>query len=183
VPEEIGGIPLHPLIVHAVVVLIPLVSVGAAIIAFVPRWRVRYGVPLVILAAGAAGASVLAKESGEQLAETVRETDTLERHMDLGDTFFLFAGALLLALTALVAAQWWTDRNAGQSAAADTSQTSGRRLLLTLLAVGTVLTAGLATFQVVLVGDSGAKAVWASSSGAPSSDLGAALAGNPEPGI
>jgi len=38
----INGLPLHPLLVHAVVVLLPLAAVGSIIIAVVPKWRRRY---------------------------------------------------------------------------------------------------------------------------------------------
>ena len=48
--DLINGIPLHPLVVHAVVVLLPLAVLGTIAIALRPSWRVRYG-PLVVAAA------------------------------------------------------------------------------------------------------------------------------------
>lgn len=35
------GLPAHPLVVHAVVVLLPLAAVAAIAAALVPRWRQR----------------------------------------------------------------------------------------------------------------------------------------------
>ena len=41
----IFGIPAHPLLVHAVVVLLPLAAVCAAALAVRPSWRQRYAWP------------------------------------------------------------------------------------------------------------------------------------------
>ena len=56
-PETLGGIPIHPLVVHAVVVLIPLAALGVMAISVIPRWRGRFGV-LVVGAATVATALV-----------------------------------------------------------------------------------------------------------------------------
>lgn len=37
------GLPLHPLVVHAAVVLLPLAALGAIVIAVSERARKRYG--------------------------------------------------------------------------------------------------------------------------------------------
>ena len=44
---EINGLPLHPLVVHAVVVLSPLAALGGLLYAAVPRWRWWLRWPLV----------------------------------------------------------------------------------------------------------------------------------------
>jgi Na+-transporting methylmalonyl-CoA/oxaloacetate decarboxylase beta subunit len=63
--ETIGGLPLHPLTVHAASVLIPLSAIALVLLVFVPKWRKAY-LPLTV---GALGVSVAlafaAKESGE----------------------------------------------------------------------------------------------------------------------
>ncbi len=38
-PELLGGLPLHPLVVHGVVVLLPLAAIGMIVTSFVTRWR------------------------------------------------------------------------------------------------------------------------------------------------
>lgn len=38
-PELLGGLPLHPLVVHGVVVLLPLAAIGMIVTGFVTRWR------------------------------------------------------------------------------------------------------------------------------------------------
>ena len=64
--DSIGNMPLHPLVVHAVVVGAPL----AALLGFlfvVPRFRAWSRWPLAIVAVGAFAAGLVAKESGEGL--------------------------------------------------------------------------------------------------------------------
>ena len=45
--DTVLGLPLHPLVVHAVVVLLPLVALGVMALAVVPRWRARLALPLL----------------------------------------------------------------------------------------------------------------------------------------
>ena len=47
--DLINGVPIHPLVVHAVVVLLPLAVLGTIAIVVRPAWRLRYG-PLVVAA-------------------------------------------------------------------------------------------------------------------------------------
>jgi len=63
--DTINGIPVHPLVVHAVVVLLPLAVFGAFAIVVGPGWRKQYGV-LVVLTSGLA-TLVAAVASGVQV--------------------------------------------------------------------------------------------------------------------
>ena len=80
--DTIGGLPLHPLTVHAASVLIPLSAIALVLLVFVPKWRKAY-LPLTV---GALGVSVAlafaAKESGEALAARVGNP---AEHQELGD--------------------------------------------------------------------------------------------------
>ena len=62
---------MHPLINHAVAVLVPLSAIGALLVIFVKRFRTTYS-PLVLIAviSGAVSAFV-AGQSGEALSERV----------------------------------------------------------------------------------------------------------------
>ena len=78
--------PLHPLVVHAVVVLGPLAAVTGLVYAAVPKWRWLLRWPLVVLAVVAAGASVLAAQSGESLLESRPElAPIVEEHEESGE--------------------------------------------------------------------------------------------------
>jgi len=63
---ELNGVPLHPLVVHAVVVLAPLAALTGLVYVVVPKWRWLLRWPLVVLAVAAAGASVLAAREGSE---------------------------------------------------------------------------------------------------------------------
>ena len=39
----IAGLPVHPLVVHAAVVLLPLAALVLILLVFVPAWRTRFG--------------------------------------------------------------------------------------------------------------------------------------------
>ena len=83
-PETLGGIPLHPLVVHAVVVLLPLAALGAIAIALVPKWRTRFGILVVVAAAVVLTFVPIATSTGEELQEMVPASSQLDDHVEFG---------------------------------------------------------------------------------------------------
>lgn len=143
--DLIDGLPWHPLVVHAVVVLLPLAVLGTILIAAVPRWRRPYG-PLVVAAAAVATALVpVATSSGEALEKHVGDPG---KHAELGDQLIWFAVPLLVLALALVV----LDRRSAAAA---------RRGLVTGVAVLAVVASLATAVQVYRVGESGARAAWA----------------------
>ena len=107
--DTIGGIPLHPLIVHAVVVLVPLASLLLLLAALSPRVRHWAGILTPITATLALVMVPLATQSGEALEKRVEaETAVLEEHTELGDSLLYF----VLVLAVLAWALWFLDRRA-----------------------------------------------------------------------
>ena len=158
-PSSISGIPLHPLVVHAVVVLLPLAALGVAAVALVPAWRRSYATLVLVVTAVATLTVPLATTSGEDLEERVPETGLVERHAELGDTVLWFAVPLLLVAVAL----WWVARQ----------ERMGRpvaRWAAVAVSVVGVIAALAVTVQVVLVGHSGAKAAWSDSGSSSGED-------------
>ncbi len=146
--DQVNGLPLHPLVVHAVVVLLPLAVLGTLAIAARPGWRRPYG-PLVVGVALVATLLVpVATASGEALEQHV---DKPEHHAALGDQLIWFAIPLLLAAAALV----WLDRRQGAGRSAPGP--SFLPVVVTAVAVVAALATGV---QVYRVGDSGARAAW-----------------------
>lgn len=145
--DLILGLPVHPLVVHFAVVLLPLAAVALIAIVVVPRWRRPYGwVVLAGLLAGA-GASLLAKESGEAFAARVGWPT---EHASLGDRLPLVAFALLV-----VAAAWFwlqsRDSKAGRKRSSiPTFLTAVVGCILAVAAIGLT----------IVVGHTGATAVW-----------------------
>jgi hypothetical protein len=157
--DLVNGLPVHALVVHAVVVLLPLACLGTIAIAVRPRWRHRYGVLVVACAAVSTALIPVATSSGEALEGHVGNPGV---HAELGDQLILFA----LPLLALSAALVWLDRRQAPAAVepvGDAAPAVADRKSVTATRVVAVLAlvAALATsVQVYRVGDSGARAAW-----------------------
>jgi hypothetical protein len=136
------GLPVHALVVHAAVVLVPLMAVLTVLVVVRPSWRARGAWSVVIGNVMVAGSVFVAKESGEKLEARIGESAALQRHAEFGDVMFLFALGLLLASVAFAALH---DRS-----------TTGSRVLGGVAVVAAVA----ATVWVVQTGHSGATAVW-----------------------
>lgn len=161
-PSTILGLPLHPLIVHATVVLVPMaaVAVGAAVL--LPRFRRWAGPVPAVLSLVALVLTPLSTASGENLEHSVAETSLIERHAELGDQLIPFTIALFVA----AAAFWWLARRprAGRGPGAVARD---RLRVVTALAGGLAVLAALGTgVQVARIGHSGAEAAWSQTSGA-----------------
>lgn len=143
--DTFRGLPVHPLVVHAVVVLLPLVAVLAIIMVASPRFSRRFGPIAVALGFVAVGASLLAKESGERLLERVAASPN---HIDLGSRTPLFAGLYFLLLLGF----WLLDRGIPGN--------RRRPALVIILGVLMVIASVLICAQVYAVGHSGAEGVW-----------------------
>jgi uncharacterized membrane protein len=83
---EINGVPLHPLVVHAVVVLGPLAALVGLAYAAVPRWRWLLRWPLLALSVITAAAAFVATQSGDALLDLRPELEPLvEEHEEYGE--------------------------------------------------------------------------------------------------
>jgi hypothetical protein len=152
-----AGLPLHPLVVHAAVVLIPLTALLAIGFAVLPRWRWLLRWPTAAASLVSVGLAFLATTSGEALEETKPELRQLVRvHSDRGD--LLANLTIVLALVVVVAAYLLP----GPSGLASGKGVVASRVVIAdkVLPVLVVLAAVVVLVQVVLTGDSGARAVW-----------------------
>jgi cytochrome b involved in lipid metabolism len=149
--DTIGGLPLHPLTVHAASVLIPLSAIALVLLVFVPKWRKAY-FPLTIGAlAVSVGLAFAAKQSGEALAARVGNPAD---HQALGDLLFpasiglFFLGLAFYFFTKTKNPKWTLQLAGGLSTAA---------------------VAGVVILS-VLVGHSGAEATWGNRIAATAAD-------------
>ena len=160
--DTIGGIPLHPLIVHAVVVLVPLASLLLLLAAVSQRFRRWAGLLTPITATVALVLVPFATQSGEALEKRVEASPTLEEHTELGDSLLYF----MIVLAALAWALWFLDRRARAAAVTAGDAADGapvkvaRSGLLTAVMVLSVIAVLATTVQVVRIGHSGATATW-----------------------
>jgi hypothetical protein len=176
VPATIGDLPLHPLLVHAVVVLVPLAVVAAVAMAVSSRVRDRYGWLFVGLTTLALGSVPLATSSGEALESRVQETAAIERHTHMGDQLLPLIGLLWVVVVVMMVVHRWHSLPAdGPGTPATTSRSKllapldrmghrlppqGRRIVGITSAVLAVLLAVATGVQAYRIGDSGARAVW-----------------------
>jgi hypothetical protein len=141
------GLPLHPLVVHAAVVLVPLAAIGAIAMAISPRFSRRFGTLVVLVAGAGFAASFVAKESGEAF---IRRAAASVQHVELGDRLPLFAFVLAAGVTGF----WLVDRGIPGN--------RRRPWWVKIGAVVLVVIAALATIWTVRVGHSGAESAWGS---------------------
>jgi hypothetical protein len=156
-PVFISGLPLHVLVVHAVVVLVPLSVLATLVVALWPAARRRYGWFAVGLTAVATACIPIATSSGEDLRDRLVPTDLIRQHAELGDELLIFVAALFVVTTALV---WF-----GRRVPRDAPGAARRGPIKAVVPVLMVLTVGFAVVsavQVVRIGDSGARAAWSS---------------------
>jgi hypothetical protein len=159
----IDGIPLHPLVVHAVVVLLPLAALGAIVIALRQSWRRRLGLPVLLLAIAGAGAVPVATQTGEQLEHALPANPAIEAHAELGDRLLPYAALFAVLVAAAVIAEFMTARASSGAHAASAgggTATATRSRLATGLAVLAALAGIGVTYLVVLIGHAGAAAAW-----------------------
>lgn len=151
---ELNGVPLHPLVVHAVVVLGPLAALTGLAYAFVSRWRWLLRWPLVVLAVVTAVTALVAVAAGEDLLASRPElAPIVADHEEAGEN--LRSVALLYVVVAGLGA--WalggTSALASGRGARETRFGIPVTVLLAVAAVGLLVT-------LFLAGDSGARAVW-----------------------
>lgn len=138
--DVILGLPVHPLVVHAAVVLLPLTAIASVIA--VTRRRSREWLTFLIIAAIVCfGIALVAEQSGEALAARVGEPG---QHAEYGEMVKFGAFGLFLSLVLV----WSAERSRKLRALRGVG-----KLLVVLAAAGAI---GIT----VLAGHSGAAATW-----------------------
>ncbi len=147
--------PLHPLVIHAVVVLVPLAAL-AALVMTVPRWRWLARWPALLLTLGATSSAYVATLTGEDL-KRARGLDTplVRTHAEWGDRLMI----ALWVFAAVVAVAFWAWPSVTRLAGGR-DRTARVAVLEKPLLVVVPLAAVVVLVLVVLTGDAGARAVW-----------------------
>jgi hypothetical protein len=160
---EINGLPLHPLVVHAAVVFLPLAALLALVYAAVPRWRWATRWPMVGMTAVALGSIMTAYFSGKNFLSHRPELEQLSAvklHQERAAVLFW----VTIVFTVLVGLAAWGL--GGPTGLASGRFARGRHnplvewSLVALLVIMSI--ASLA--MVIQTGDAGATAVWGASS-------------------
>jgi Predicted membrane protein (DUF2231) len=149
-PEFVNGLPLHALVVHFVVVLMPLAVLGSVVVALWPAARARFGWLVVGVAAVATLLVPVATNSGGKLSERFPGNKLVETHQRLGDMMIYFAVPLLVFVAALMVVHQWGSRLVA-------NWTKLATIVAAVLTIGFAVVAGV---HVYCVGEAGSRAVW-----------------------
>ncbi|MGO3324980.1 DUF2231 domain-containing protein [Gordonia sp. (in: high G+C Gram-positive bacteria)] len=153
--DTIDGLPLHPLIVHLVVVVVPLAALAVVVAALWPRARAWMGPTPTILALIGLIVTPIATTAGENFQERLGlSSPAVDEHTSAGDVVIVGAGCLFgaAALLYLIGLPLVTERlKLPQSVVAALDVVA--RILGILAAIAAV-------YLVFRAGDTGARAVW-----------------------
>lgn len=157
--NTIFGLPMHPFVVHATVVIVPSAAVTVALAAVWPRFRAwaRY-LPL--------GLSLLAltlvpisTSSGESLESNLPHSALIERHAQLADGLLPWVIVLALAAILMFAKDHFGRPMHDSTKSRDKTSSSARLIAAGLILVALVGSAGTSV-QVARIGHSGAQSAW-----------------------
>jgi uncharacterized membrane protein len=161
---EVGGLPLHPLIVHAAVGIVPLAAMFAVVTAAFPGWRwfgrwgtlvASLGAVLVVVVTRASGQSLLEDRYGGQPEVPAQ----LQTHQDRAN--LLLYAVIVLAVVAVAAFLLLPARSALVSGKLEHAGSTAGWVRVGVPAL--LIVAGVAALVlVVLTGDAGARSVWGS---------------------
>ena len=136
--DTISGLPVHPLVVHFAVVLLPLATTAILLSIYIPKFRKVYAFAASLGVFLGTGAAIIAKQSGEELAARLGNP---QEHANYGNLLAWSSVAFLLLVI-----YWYRNIRLSNSLKFGNHVT----------AIAGVMILGL-TF---LTGHSGAQAVW-----------------------
>jgi len=154
---QIGGLPLHPLIVHAVVILVPLTALAVVVGTLWPAARRRLGVVTPLAALIVLILVPITVAAGESLRDVVGPLPGVDAHEALGRMLLPWVIAMFVAS----AAQWaWYRWGVPRMQSQGTERARGTAVISIVIGVIAIAAAVGALVVVVLIGESGARAVW-----------------------
>jgi uncharacterized membrane protein len=158
--DEIAGLPVHALVVHFAVVLVPLAAIALIATGWKTDWRKRYALAIAVIAIAGAVAAFVAAQTGEDLAHTVRQSAAaagarapLGEHPEQGDNAEVAAITFAVAASVFFVLEQWSDQ----------LHVLGDQVVRWRPAVTYVAASGfavLALTMMVIAGHSGAALVW-----------------------
>jgi hypothetical protein len=159
---ELNGLPLHPLVVHAAVILGPVTALTAIAYAVLPGWRWLIRWPMVALAVATAGAVFVSKLAGEALFDERFASapgalkDQIELHEDRGTVLLWVSLAFLVIAVVAALTVGGPSALASGGGARDSRGTAVTVSVLALVVVGALAL----LVMTVLTGDAGSRAAW-----------------------
>ena len=147
IPDRFHELPLHPLAVHASVVLVPLATLLAILFA-VPRTRSWSALAMPMVSVAALVSVFVSRESGFNLKNDLGIGEAIEDHQDKANTLFYMLIVFAIIAVAVFVLYRQADRFTGPV----------QYVACGILVVGALVVA----YQTYLVGEAGSKVVWGS---------------------
>lgn len=154
----VAGLPLHVLLVHAVIVLVPLLVLLLVVVAVWPAARRVLWLPCLLAAGVLLPLTLVTVEAGKWLQQRVPPAPLIEVHTGRGESLVPWAIGLLAVAVAV--AGWAIVELLGRR------RSNGQPVRAAVIAMSALLTLGAlgvgagATWTLVLIGESGSRAVW-----------------------
>lgn len=176
------GLPLHPLVAHGTVVVVPVAALMVVLAGMWRRVRSRLAWPALVASVAATGLVALAALSGEPLARRVPPSALAAHHAQLAKVLVVWVVAMTGASFALAYVAWHRagcpvpgrlrvpGRLTALASPAWALRVAQARWVLAAVVGLSVLTGAGTLVQVVLVGHSGAQATWSDGSPVRPSD-------------
>jgi p-aminobenzoyl-glutamate transporter AbgT len=163
IPNTINGLPLHPLVIHATVTVLPLAALAVLLAGVWPRARRAFHVAPLVLSVVAVLLLGVTYKTGNNLRAEIGSNPLIARHVHLAHQLLVPVLGLVVASIVIEIVRRQGTRQGtrqgsgvGQPARAD----NGSTVLAVIAAVLAVVFAVGTTVQTVRVGEAGAKAVW-----------------------
>lgn len=155
--ERFGDLPLHVLVIHAAVVVLPASTLVAIVFALVPKWRWLLRWPTLLLGLGSLVIAFVARESGEAFVAAIPQLEKIvELHEERGKLLFWFC----LIFLAVTIAAFLLLGGPSQLASGKGAKATKSKPLELVVSAAVVVVGVLVIWQTIRTGDAGAKAVW-----------------------
>lgn len=153
---SVSGLPLHILLVHVAIIVIPVAAIVVLLSTVWPRARRWFGLVTPLLGILAAVIVPVVTQAGAWLYDRVPSAPLIDAHATLGDT--LWPWTLALGILSVVVYGWY--RYAEKRADAARPSPLARRIVAILLALAAIAVASGVVVTTVVIGESGSRAVW-----------------------
>ncbi|MEO6942723.1 MAG: hypothetical protein ABI238_03450 [Terrimesophilobacter sp.] len=152
---QFNGLPIHVLLVHLVVIIVPLAALAMMLSAFWPAARRRLGFLPPLIALIALIAVPFTTSAGEWLQARLVPTPLIEKHVALGPMLLPWVVAMFVVASVLWL--WYFLAPSGPPWLRVTA--------VIVIDAAAIVTAVGSVVTIILIGESGAAAVWTGSFG------------------
>jgi uncharacterized membrane protein len=162
IPNTINGLPLHPLVIHATVTVLPLAALAVLLAGVWPRARRAFNVAPLVLSVIAVLLLGVTYKTGNNLRAEIGSNPLIARHVHLAHQLLVPVLGLVIASVVIeIVRRQGTRQGSGSGGGRQPVRAdNGSTVLAVIAAVLAVVFAVGTTVQTVRVGEAGAKAVW-----------------------